>query len=385
MRQRGSILKRCEHPRSSWTRCRHSWSVVVDLGEDEKTGKRRQLWRTVASGDDPQRELTRLLREHDQGHLAAEARPVTVREYLEGDWLPHMRTRIRESTWVRYNQLITSDVLPVIGGARLGRLRPHDVQLVVDKMVDKGLAARTVVQCYRVLSSALSQAVRWQMIPTNPATAVRPPRIERAELVIPTAEQVRKLLTAAEGSWVHLPILLAAATGMRRGEVFGLRWGDVDTDAGVLRITGSLQRVGGKLRVVEPKTPRARRTVAIPRSVMDVLKSHRKEQTERRLLLGEGWTDSDLVVERGDGQPRDPDTITHYFADIATQVKMPGIRFHDLRHAYATSLLRGGVHPKIVSEALGHASTAFTLDTYSHVVPSMQEAAAEAIGAALDL
>jgi len=99
MRQRGSILKRCEHPRSSWTRCRHSWAVVVDLGEDEKTGKRRQLWRTVASGEDPQRELTRLLREHDQGHLAAEARPVTVREYLEGDWLPHMRTRIRESTW----------------------------------------------------------------------------------------------------------------------------------------------------------------------------------------------------------------------------------------------------------------------------------------------
>jgi len=383
--QRGSILKRCEHPRSSWSRCRHSWSLVVDLGEDEKTGKRRQLWRTVASGEDPQRELTRLLREHDQGHLAAEARPVTVREYLEGDWLPHMRTRIRESTWVRYKQLILSDVLPVIGAARLGRLRPHDVQLVVDKMVDKGLAARTVVQGYRVLSSALTQAVRWQMIPTNPATAIRPPRIERAELTIPDAVQVRAIVKASEGSWIHLPILLGAATGMRRGEVFGLRWRDVDLDARVLRVTGSLQRVDGRLRVVEPKTPRARRTIALPATVVDVLRAHRNEQAERRLLLGEGWTDLDLVVEQGDGRPRDPDTITHRFTDVAAAAKVPGVRFHDLRHAYATSLLRGGVHPKVVSEALGHASTSFTMDVYSHVVPSMQEAAADAIAEALDL
>jgi integrase len=383
MRQRGSILKRCEHPKSFWSRCRHSWSLVVDLGEDE-TGKRRQLWRTVASGEDPQRELTRLLREHDKGHLAAEARPLTVGEYLEGEWLPHMRPRIRESTWVRYEQLISSDVLPVIGAVRLGRLRPNDVQRVVDEMVSKGLAARTVVQGYRVLSSALSQAVRWQMIPTNPATAVRPPRIERAELTIPDAEQVRAIVEAAEG-WVHLPILLAATTGMRRGEVFGLRWRDVDLDANLVRVTGSLQRVGGKLRVVEPKSARGRRTVSLPATVVEVLRAHRKDQAERRLLLGEGWTDSDLVVERGDGQPRDPDTITHYFADIATKVKVPGVRFHDLRHAYATSLLRGGVHPKIVSEALGHASTAFTMDVYSHVLPSMQEEAAAAIAKALNL
>jgi integrase len=295
-----------------------------------------------------------------------------------------MRPRIRESTWVRYEQLISSDVLPVIGAVRLGRLRPNDVQRVVNEMVSKGLAARTVVQGYRVLSSALSQAVRWQMIPTNPATAVRPPRIERAELTIPDAEQVRAIVEAAEG-WVHLPILLAATTGMRRGEVFGLRWRDVDLDANLVRVTGSLQRVGGKLRVVEPKSARGRRTVSLPATVVEVLRAHRKDQAERRLLLGEGWTDSDLVVERGDGQPRDPDTITHYFADIATKVKVPGVRFHDLRHAYATSLLRGGVHPKIVSEALGHASTAFTMDVYSHVLPSMQEEAAAAIAKALNL
>jgi integrase len=358
--------------------------VVVDLGEDE-SGKRRQVWRTVPTGEDPERELTRLLRQHDQGRLASEARPLTMGEYLEGEWLEHMRTRLRESTWVRYRQFVRSEIAPVIGETRLGRLRPVDVQRVVDSMVGKGLAPRTVVQGYRVLSGALAQAVRWQMLSVNPATAVRPPRIQRADLTIPEPAQVSAILKAAEGSWCHLPILLGAATGMRRGEVFGLRWRDVDLDAGLLHVNGSLQRVDGKLAIVEPKTPRARRTIALPASVVETLRQYRKDQTERRLLLGEGWTDSDLVIEQGDGTPRDPDTITHRFADYAAAAGVKGVRYHDLRHAYATSLLRGGVHPKIVSEALGHASTAFTMDVYSHVVPSMQEAAADAIEAALQL
>jgi integrase len=296
-----------------------------------------------------------------------------------------MQTRVRESTLTRYTGLINEDIIPAIGDMRLGNVRPNDVQRVVDAMLDRDLSARTVVQGYRVLSSALSQAVRWQMITTNPATAVRPPRIERAELTVPDADQVRAIVKAAEGQWAHLPILLGASTGMRRGEVFGLRWRDVDLDAGLIRVTGSLQRVGGKLQVMEPKSARGRRTIAIPASVVEVLRQHRKEQTERRLLLGEAWTDADLVIEQGDGRPRDLDTITHYFVDIAKVAKVSGVRFHDLRHAYATSLLRGGVHPKVVSEALGHASTSFTMDVYSHVVPSMQEAAAEAIGKALNL
>lgn len=384
MRRRGSILKRCSHPRTSWSRCRHSWSVVVNLGEDEN-GKRRQVWRTVAAGEDPETELTRLLRKHDQGRLASESRAVTVGEYLENEWLPHMRTRIRESTMVRYGDLVRRHITPTIGDVRLGRLRPVDVQRVVDSMVARGLAPRSTVQGYRVLSAALSQAVRWQMLPSNPAAAVRPPRVERAELITPDSEQVQAILKAAEGSWVHLPILLGAATGMRRGEVFALRWRDVDLDADLIRVTGSLQRAGGKLRIVEPKSARGRRTVALPASVVDALRQHRKEQSERRLLLGEDWTDTDLLIEQGDGTPRDPDTVTHRFVEFAKTAKVSGVRFHDLRHAYATSLLRGGVHPKVVSEALGHASTAFTMDVYSHVVPSMQEQAAKAISEALRL
>jgi len=384
MRRRGTILKRCEHPKTSWSRCRHSWSVVVDLGQDE-SGKRRQLWRTVPAGDDPEKELTRLLREHDQGRLASQAEPLTVGSYLEEQWLPHMRKRIREGTWRRYAQLARSQVIPVVGDLRLGRVRPVDVQRVVDSMVSKGLAPRTVVQGYRVLSSSLTQAVRWQLLSVNPATAVRPPRIERADLTVPHPAQVNMILKSAEGTWFYLPVLLAATTGMRRGEVFGLRWRNVNLDASQIHVSGSLQRVGGKLQVIEPKTPRARRTVALPASVAATLRYDKKEQSERRLLLGEGYTDADFVIEQGDGTPRDPDVASHHFQGLTAALGIHGVRFHDLRHAYATSLLKAGVHPKIVSEALGHSSTAFTLDTYSHVVPSMQDAAADAIGAALDL
>jgi integrase len=383
VRRRGSILKRCSHPRSGWSKCRHGWTVVVNVIDGD--GHRKQVWRAVPAGDDPETVLTTLLREHDQGHLVAETRPQTVREYFDGTWVPHMRTRIRESTLTRYLTLIDADITPVIGEVRVARLRPSDVQRVVDRMVERGLSARTVVQGYRVLSSALAQAVRWELIPTNPAKAVRPPRIERAELTVPEPEQVRAIMKASEGTWLHLPVVLAASTGMRRGEVLALRWRDVDLDAGLIRVTGSLQRIGGKQKVVEPKTSRGRRTVAIPPGVVEQMRAHRKEQTERRLLLGKSWTDLDLVIEQGDGTPRDPDTITHRFQDFCDAAGVSGVRFHDLRHSYATGLLRANIHPKVVSEALGHSSTAFTMDTYSHVLPTMQDQAAEAIGKALAL
>jgi integrase len=150
-------------------------------------------------------------------------------------------------------------------------------------------------------------------------------------------------------------------------------------------VTATLQRIDGELRFLEPKTPSARRSVSLPASVMDTLKTHRKEQMERRLLLGEAWHDLDLVVDRGDGAPFDPDSYTHWLRKAAAATGLPGVRFHDLRHAYATALLKQGVHPKIVSEALGHANVGFTLQVYSHVLPSMGGQAAEAIGAALNL
>jgi integrase len=199
---------------------------------------------------------------------------------------------------------------------------------------------------------------------------------------VPDSEAVRKLLDKARGHDA-LPLALAASTGMRRGEVLGVRWHDVDLEAAKLRVVATLQRVNGGLAFVAPKTDRSRRTITLPAFAVAVLKAHRKEQAERRLLVGPAWHDLDLVIDRGDGRPLDPDTFTHQFERFAERAGIVGANLHSLRHAYATTMLISGVHPKVVSEALGHANIAFTMSVYQHVLPTMGEQAAAAIEAAL--
>jgi integrase len=191
---------------------------------------------------------------------------------------------------------------------------------------------------------------------------------------------VRRLLDEARGP-LRMALVLAASTGMRRGEILGLRWSAIDGDQ--VRVTSSLQRVRGTLIFAAPKTDRARRTISLPSFAVDALKRWPHDQAERRLLAGAVWNDSDVVVDRGDGRPVDPAEFSHAFARLCSRVGLGGVRLHDLRHAFPTSLLTAGVHPKVVSEALGHASVAFTMDTYQHVLPTMGEQVAQAIETAL--
>jgi integrase len=359
-----------------------SWTVQVSGGFSETTGRRVRVTRTVkGSRRDAERELTRALRDVDQG-LVAEPGRATLRSYLEERWLPHAGTRVRPATHERYCSLMRRHVEPRIGRIRLAKLRPVHVQAVLDGIIADELSPRTAEQCYRVLSAALKQAVKWQALAVNPALAVSPPRPDRPELVVPDAAAVRQILEGAEDP-LRIALLLAASTGMRRGEVLGLRWSGVDLDAARVHVNSSLQRVGGELVFVAPKTDRSRRTIALPRITVDALRRWRKDQAERRLLLGEAWHDAGVVVDRGDGRPLDPAELSHGFARLCARNGLAGVRLHDLRHAFATQLLVAGVHPKVVSDALGHASTAFTMDVYSHVLPSMGDQVADAMQAAL--
>jgi len=328
---------------------------------------------------DAEKALTALLREIDQG-LVAEPGRVSVARFLEDRWLPHAVTRVRQATHERYGSLLRRHVIPRIGRVQLSKLRPVHVQSTLDAMLADGLSPRTALHAYRVLSSALKQAVRWQLIPTNPAVAVAPPRPDRPSLSIPESVDVRRLLDEAQGP-LRMALLLAASTGMRRGEVLGLRWSAIDGDKA--RVTTSLQRVGGSLIFAAPKTDRARRTISLPPFAVEALRLWRREQTERRLLIGEAWNDADVVVDRGDGRPLDPAEFSHAFGRLCSRLGFEGVRLHDLRHSFATSLLTAGVHPKVVSEALGHASVAFTMDTYQHVLPTMGDQVAAAIETAL--
>jgi integrase len=359
-----------------------SWTIQVSGGFND-AGKRVRLTRTVrGSRRDAERALTKLQREADTGTAVADGR-TPFASYLVDRWLPHVETRVRPKTWQRYEGAVRLHVVPRIGRVKMANLRPHHIQDVLDAMTADGCSAASVHKVYRIVSSSLRDAIGWQILTTNPAAGVKPPKAERGELHVPTSEQVRTLLDAAADTAYELPLVLSATTGMRRGEVLGLRWAAVDLDAGELTVTATLQRVRGVTTFVAPKTERSRRKITLPPVTVDALRRHRKAQTERRLLLGAAWRDLDLVVDRGDGEHMDPDTFSTGFRRAAASAGLEGARLHDLRHAFATTLLRAGVNVKVVSEALGHERTAFTMDTYAHVLPTMGKQAAAAIQSAL--
>jgi len=187
-----------------------------------------------------------------------------------------------------------------------------------------------------------------------------------------------RLLALSSGTRFELPVAVALSTGMRRGEILGLKWSDLDDDLSVARVSRSLQVTRSGLAFGEPKTRRSRRAVALPAFLKPYLERHRAGQLMRRELAGERWQDLGLVVDANDGRPWNPDTFSRAWPEFLTARRLPHVRFHDLRHAHATFMLLQGVHPKVVSERLGHASIGITLDTYSHVLPTMQAEAARA-------
>ena len=245
-----------------------------------------------------------------------------------------------------------------------------------------GLSAQTVVHFHRILHKALEQAVKWQLVARNVCDAVDVPRPQRHEMKALTEEETTRLLTAARETRLYVPILLAVATGMRRGEILALRWDALDLEAGTLSVSRSLEQTAGNLNFKAPKTDRSRRTVVLPRFAVVALQCHKGEQAKLRLLLGPGYQDHGLVVARADGSPWRPDVFSTEFGVLIRKTEVPPVRFHDLRHSHASQLFRAGIHPKIVSERLGHSGVGITLDTYSHLLPGMQEEAASKLDSA---
>jgi integrase len=240
------------------------------------------------------------------------------------------------------------------------------------------LSARTVLHHHRVLRNALQQALRWRLIPTNPADLVQPPRPTRKPVSVYSEVDARKLLAAFEGNWIQLPSAIALHTGMRRGEILALRWCDVDFERGAIRVRRSLEQVGSTLNFKSTKTGRGR-VIAMPSVLVRLLKGHKAKQAAERLLMGPMYADQDLVCAGFDGSPIVPHILSDAFRAAVQKTGLGRVTFHGLRHTHATILLRAGVHPKVVSERLGHSTVGVTLDVYSHVLPDMQEQAAQAI------
>ena len=366
-----------------------SWSLWIELGSDA-SGKRRQKTVTVrGTKRDAQRELNRILHELDTGSFVDPAK-MTVAQYLERWLADYAKVNVSPKTYEGYEEFIRVHLVPAFGAHPLPKLTPLHIQNYYSRALQTGrrdgkggLSARTVLHHHRVLREALQLAVRWQLLVRNPADAVEPPRPEKKEMQVLNADQIGHLLSVASRTRLYVPVLLAVATGMRRGEVLGLRWQDVDLKNGMLSIRQSLQQTKEGTSFKQPKTQKSRRMVALPPSVVEELRRHQAAQTDQRQLMEGGYQNHDLVVAHPDGCPFSPGGLTHAFADLIAGTGLPRVRLHDLRHSHATHLFREGVHPKIVSERLGHATVGITLDVYSHVLPGMQAEAALRIDAAL--
>ncbi len=309
--------------------------------------------------------------------LATEKDP-SLALYLR-EWLAHARGRVRVTTYLGYESLIRCYVLPALGEVRLSELSPLHIQRLYSSLLvpERRLSAGTVLNLHLVLSQALGQAVRWGILERNPAKGAQPPRPVRPEPVVVDPMMASRIVAALQGSAVELPGMMAIATGMRRGEILGLRWADLGQDLHQAQVRRTLHTTGRGLAFSEPKTRKSRRAVALPEILRPCLSRARLEQALRR-SKAPGWQDLDLVIDRKDGGPLHPATLSSRWRLFLARSGLPHIRFHDLRHAHATLMLLKGVHPKVVSERLGHASVGITLDIYSHVLPSMQQDAVRA-------
>ncbi|MDP6495788.1 MAG: site-specific integrase, partial [Dehalococcoidia bacterium] len=265
-------------------------------------------------------------------------------------------------------------------GAGHSHLQAHYAAALRDGRLDGkpgGLSPQSVLHHHRMLSEALGHGMKWGLVGRNVAQAVDPPRPVHSEMSTLDSERVRRFLEAARAT-VYYPMWhLDVFTGVRRSELLGLRWKDIDLDMAALSVVQVIHRLrDGRIIFQEPKTQKGRRQVALGPSAVLGLRAHRDCQQALRAALGAPLGDEDLVFSKPDGSPFLPDTVTHAFRRIADRVGLKGVRLHDLRHTHASLMLRQGVHPKIVQERLGHSTIAVTLDTYSHVTPGLQEAAA---------
>lgn len=371
-----------------------SWEIRYDFGTDPATGKRRVATSTVRGNrKDAQIELRRLLRTLDTGEHIDPTR-LSVGDWLE-QWLETVRTEISPKTHERYGEIVRNFLIPSLGKLALTKLKPTDIQRAYNAWVtggrrdgkSGGLSPQTRRHIHRVLRTALARALEQEVIARNPADAFkkRLPKVDPRPMATLDAEQSARLLEAIAHSRVYWPVLLALSTGMRRGEVLAVRWKNVDLDRATLRVMESLEQTKTAIRFKAPKTDRTR-TITLPAYAVEELRRLRRQQAEELLKLGVRQTGETLLCARADGEPHQPLSLTYEFARFMGRMKdLPRVRFHDLRHSHATQLLASGVHPKIASERLGHASVGITLDLYSHVTDTMQGDAALKLDSAMQL
>jgi len=408
---RGHVRHRGEERAGSWEyivdiglaaaqRCevcnKRVWIERRPIGSCPKCGsalreteeRRRETKSGFATQKECQAAMNKLLVAVEQHNYSAPTK-ASVKDYLKKEWLPAVKATIRPSTYNSYVQHVDCHIVPHVGTVKLQKLSGSQVNALYAKLAETGkkdtktgLSPMTIHHVHACLHKACKDAVRWGHISRNPLDAADPPRKKSdgtKEMRTWTKEQVKAFLGAMQDERLCSLWHTIAMTGMRRGEAIGLRWSDVDLEGGRLSVRRALIPNGRDVIVSEPKTVKGRRVIALDPGTVEVLKAQAARQLDEQKEWDDAWVETGLVFTLENGAALDPESVSRYWRQAVKKSMLPQIRLHDLRHTHATLALQAGIHPKVVSERLGHATISITLDTYSHAIPAMQEEAAALI------
>jgi integrase len=366
-----------------YKRAKDSWTVVYDLPIDS-SGKRRQKSQTVkGTKKDAERTLREILTSIEQGAYV-KPNKITLGEWLNQWCETYAVTNTTKRTYVSYRSVLDNHLIPGLGRIYLSSLEPQQVQDYYARQLNVGrsdgnggLSARSVLYHHRILTKALDHAVRMGALVRNVGKVVSPPRVARKTMNILDPEQAMKFLDVASET-VYYPLYSTLLyTGMRRGEALALRWKNVDLLGLEINVVETVYKIKQQYIIKEPKTSHGKRAISVSPSLAGLLREYQAEQQRLREEMGSSLVEEDLVFSWSDGRPFDADSVTHTFIKVMKKAGLSGVRLHDLRHTHASLMLKAGIHAKVVSERLGHANIGITLDTYSHLLPGLQEDAAK--------
>ena len=376
-------MRRAPGEGSIYQRGDGQWEGSVSAGRTD-SGKRRRLKVTGKTQREVSERLSALRRDVRAG-LTADSSRLTVGEWLQRWLKDEVRGSVRPRTYEGYEATVRRHLLPGIGHYRLRQLTAVDIKTFMQRQLASGLTPDSVRNQHSILRRALEIATRYDYTQRNVARLVSPPRLRRTEIHPLDREETLRVFAAARGHRLEALFVLAAATGMRLGEVLGLRWDAVDLDRGFVRVERILARYDRAYHLDPPKTARSRRAIAVPPQVVAALRLRRVMQNERRLVAGSSWNGEEwnLVFTTEKGHPLSHRTVQEIFGRLLDEAGVRRVRFHDLRHGAATFLLAQGVAMKVVQDVLGHSQISMTADLYSHVVPELRREAADRMAAAL--
>lgn len=355
------------------------WEARVTVGFDPETGRQRQRSVSGKTQKEVAQKLRQLTTEIDQGTYL-EPTKMTVGEWLDA-WLDQSLGGIKPRTAALYKDCVRLYLKPTLGAVKLDKLKPADIQGIYTgfQRRDPPLSAKTIKNIHGVLHKALQQAVEMGYLHNNPSAPCKLPRVEKAPIQPLDTEQIKAFLEAVEGNAYENAFLVTLFTGMRQGEILGLKWEYVNFDKGIILIAQQLQRRydgSGGYRMVSPKNGKTRRITPAP-FVMEILKQQQVKQAQWKATAGELWEEEGFVFTNEIGQHLRSQTLYHHFKRLAAKIGCPNARYHDLRHSYAVASLQAGDDIKTVQENLGHHTAAFTLDVYGHVTDQMRQNSAD--------